>query len=141
MVGNRTAAECDYVEAARRETAVNFVIDAFNGKVDSIMSRVKHDNVGKLSQQIHDAFSLVNYNGKAFRNVRITETFLAARLDELKWAVLAQELLSRQRDEQRAAKEQARDEVRRQGSRTGATGGGQGGRYLPEGHPTGARAV
>ena len=142
MVGNRTAAECDYVEAAKRETAVNFVIDAFNGKVDSIMSRVKHDNVGKLSQQIHDAFSLVNYNGKAFRNARITETFLAARLDELKWAALAQELLSRQRDEQRAAKNRLATSARAARDRERAlTGGGQGGRYLPEGHPTGARAV
>ena len=48
MIRNGTAATCDYVEANRRETAVNFVMDAFNGKVDSILSRTKHDNAGKL---------------------------------------------------------------------------------------------
>ncbi len=76
MITNNTAATCDYVEANRRETAINFVIDAFNGKVDSILSRVKSDNYGTLSQEIQDAFSVVNYNGKAFREARITEEYL-----------------------------------------------------------------
>ena len=72
MIRNGTAAACEYVEANRRETAINFVVDAFNGKVDSILSRAKHDNAGKLEQEIRDAFTLVNYNGKAFRDARIT---------------------------------------------------------------------
>ncbi len=61
MIRNGTAAACEYVEANRRETAVNFVVDAFNGKVDSILSRTKHVNAGRLAQQIRDAFALVNY--------------------------------------------------------------------------------
>ncbi len=112
MIRNGTAAACDYVEANRRETAINFVVDAFNGKVDSILSRVKHDNAGKLDQQIRDAFSLVNYNGKAFRDARIKEEYLAARLDELKWAAVAQQLALQEREEQREAKEEAREEAR-----------------------------
>jgi len=112
MIRNGTAATCEYVEANRRETAINFVVDAFNGKVDSILSRVKHDNAGKLEQQIRDAFTLVNYNGKAFRDARITEAYLAARLDELKWAAVAQQLAVEEREEQRRAKEQIREEAR-----------------------------
>ena len=112
MIRNGSAASCEYVEANRRETAVNFVLDAFNGKVDSILSRVKHDNVGKLEQQIRDAFTLVNYNGKAFRDAHIAEAFLAARLDELKWAAIVQQLALQVREEQRRAKEQMRDEAR-----------------------------
>ena len=112
MIRNGTAAACEYVEANRRETAVNFVVDAFNGKVDSILSRTKHDNAGRLAQQIRDAFALVNYNGKAFREARIQEEYLAARLDELKWAVVAQHLATQDRDEQREAKERIREEAR-----------------------------
>jgi vacuolar-type H+-ATPase subunit H len=37
MVTSGRAAECDYVEKNRRETAIRFVIDAFNGKVDTIL--------------------------------------------------------------------------------------------------------
>ena len=38
LVKDRVAGTCDYVEDNRSNTAVNFVIDAFNGKVDSILS-------------------------------------------------------------------------------------------------------
>lgn len=112
MIRNGTAATCDYVEANRRETAISFVVDAFNGKVDSILSRTKHDNAGKLEQQIRDAFDLVNYNGKPFRDARITDEYFAARLEELKWAEVAQQLALQEREEQRYAKEQAREEAR-----------------------------
>ncbi len=112
MVKNGTAAACDYAEAHRRETAIHFVVDAFNGKVDSILARAKQENAGKLAQQIRDAFALVNLNGKAFRDARITEAFLDARLDELKWAAAVQHLAAQEREEQRDVKEQAREEAR-----------------------------
>ena len=112
MARNGTAGDCGYTETNRRANAINFVVDAFNGKVDSILSRVKHDNVGTLAQRIRDAFSLVNVNGQAFREARITQQYLAARLEELKWAARVQEIAQRERDEQRHAMEQAREEAR-----------------------------
>lgn len=110
MIGNGTAARCDYVEDHRRETAISFVLDAFNGKVDSILSRVKHDNHGQLEQEIRDAFTLVNYNGKAFRDARITDEYLLARLAELRWAATAQQMKLDEREEQRRIREQIREE-------------------------------
>ncbi|CAD5376743.1 conserved hypothetical protein [Pseudomonas sp. OF001] len=110
MVKNGLAATCEYVEPERRETAIRFVVDAFNGKVDSILSRSKADNHGKLEQAIRDAFYLVNHNGAAFRDARITDGYLAARLDELKWAATAQALKDQERDEQRRLREQIREE-------------------------------
>lgn len=112
MVRNGSAATCDYSEANRRETAINFVIDAFDGKVDTILSRLKQENVGKLEQQIRDAFAVVNLNGKAFRDARICEEYLEARLNELKWGVIAKQMASREREEQRAIKERIREEAR-----------------------------
>ena len=55
MINNGTSAKCDYVEANRKEIAINFILDAFNGKVDSILSKVKKDNYGTLEQKIKDA--------------------------------------------------------------------------------------
>lgn len=104
------AAICDYVENHRRNTAIDFVIDAFNGKVDSILSRAKTDNYGKLQQEIVDAFVLVNRNGQAFRNARITEEYRDARLEELRLAVVLQEMKDREREEQRRIREQIREE-------------------------------
>ncbi|MBE3072012.1 MAG: hypothetical protein IMZ67_03475, partial [Acidobacteria bacterium] len=50
----------------------------------------RSEAVGTLGQEIRDAFTLVNFNGKAFRDARIREEYLASRLDELKWAAVAQ---------------------------------------------------
>ena len=110
MGKNRLAATCDYVEAARRELAINFVLEAFDGKVDSIQAKIRKDNYGTLRQQIVDAFHLINFNGKSFREARVTEEYLDARLDELKWAEVVQQLREEQREEQRAIREQIREE-------------------------------
>lgn len=114
MVKGNTAANCDYVETNRRETAIRFVVDAFNGKVDSILSRTKSDNAGTLEQEIKDAFNLVNFNGAAFRNARILDSYLQARLTELRWAATVQEIKLRDKEEQRRIKEQIREEERAQ---------------------------
>lgn len=110
MVVQGQAALCDYAEANRRETAIRFVIDAFNGRVDAILSRVKRDNYGTLEQEIRDAYSLVNLNGEAFRNARVLPSYCAARVAELRWAVVVQELKAKEREEQRRIQEQIREE-------------------------------
>lgn len=112
MVKNDISASCDYVEDNRRITAMNFCTDAFNGKVDSVLSTVKQDNFGTLKQKIVDAYHLVNNLGKSFRNAVITESYLEARIDELKWAVIVIELRNKEREEQRRIKEQIREEER-----------------------------
>lgn len=110
LIKTSKAASCDYVEPNRRNTAIKFVLDAFNGKIDSTLSKIKHNNYGKLSQEIKDAFQLVNYNGSAFRSAKITDIFLQARLNELKWGVAVNEIMLEEKEEQRRIKEQLREE-------------------------------
>ncbi|WP_108944839.1 GIY-YIG nuclease family protein [Shewanella halifaxensis] len=112
MVLAGKAAECDYVEANRRNTAIHFVLDAFNGKVDSIISLSKRGNFGKLKQQTIDSFSIVNLHGAAFRNARITDLYLQARINELKWSVATEELRRAEKAEQAEIKAQIREEDR-----------------------------
>ncbi|WP_375742358.1 DUF4041 domain-containing protein [Corallococcus interemptor] len=114
MIRRGKAASCDYVETNRRTTAIEFVLDAFNGKVDTILAGVRHDNFGTLEQKVNDAFSVVNHNGQAFRNARILPDYLATRLEELKWAVVANELKLKEREEQRLIKERIREEEKAQ---------------------------
>ena len=110
LIKTSKAASCEYVEPNRRNTAIKFVLDAFNGKVDSTLSKIKHNNYGKLSQEIKDAFQLVNYNGSAFRSAKITDIYLQARLNELKWGVAVNEIMLEEKEEQRRIKEQLREE-------------------------------
>ncbi len=110
MIKNNEVAECDYVEAYRKTTAIEFVLDAFNGKIDTIMAKVKHDNYGKLLQSIKDAFRLVNHNGKAFRNARITDRYYNVILEQLKLAVTVHEIKKQDLQEQREIRETIREE-------------------------------
>jgi|TARA_B110000037_G_scaffold167729_1_gene190011 hypothetical protein len=110
MVKLGLAAECDYAQTDRKQTAIRFVLDAFNGKVESTLSKVKRDNFGKLRQEIQDAYQMVNNHGEAFRNARIRIEYLDARLTELKWAVAVTELKEQEREEQRQIKQEMREE-------------------------------
>ena len=112
MIKNRETADCDYVEPYRRSTAIAFVLDAFNGKVDTIMSKVKHDNYGVLLRQIEDAYRMVNIHGRAFRNARINSRYYDVVKEQLVMAVAVQELKRIDQEEQRRIKEQIREEER-----------------------------
>jgi hypothetical protein len=116
LVELKLASSCNYEEADRRDRANRFVVDAFNGRVDAILSRTKHDNYGTLQQEIRDAYSVVNLNGLAFRDARVLPGYLDSRLNELKWAVIAMELRLQEREEQRELQERIREEekVRRE---------------------------
>jgi hypothetical protein len=116
MILTSSTATCEYVERERRETAIRFVTDAFNGRAESIVARSRSENFGVLARELRDAFSLVNLHGKAFRGARILDSFLDARVAELKWACAVQEMKQRERDEQRRAKQILREEelVRRE---------------------------
>lgn len=110
MIKNNQAASCDYSESSRRNTAINFIIDAFNGKADSILAGAKADNFGILKQKLQDAFIIVNQNGTAFRNARINNEYFNLRLEELRLACILNEIRKRDAEEQRRIKEQIREE-------------------------------
>jgi hypothetical protein len=110
LIKDKRAAQCDYVEPERRAAAIEFVIDAFNGKAETTLAKAKVDNFGTLYQQLVDAAALVNMNGRAFRNARISAAYLEARVEELRWAVVVHELREREKEEQRRIKEQIREE-------------------------------
>lgn len=112
MIEAGRAATCEYVESQRKTTATHFVIDAFNGKVDSILTRSKQNNYGTLEQQFRDAFALVNSNGAAFRNARINDEYLNSRLDELRWATAVLALREKEREEQKVIRDRIREEER-----------------------------
>lgn len=112
MIKNNEAATCDYVEQFRKKTAIDFVLDAYNGKVNTVMAKVRHNNYGKLRQQLKDAYCLVNLNGKAFREARILPSYHEVMMHQLKLAVTVHELKVVDREEQKEIKAQMREEAR-----------------------------
>ena len=109
-IKHNLAATCDYAEQNRRSTAISFVTDAFNGKAETILSKAKSDNFGTLKQQLIDAFTLVNFNGTAFRNARINQEFFNMRMEELRLACIIHELHQKDLEEQKQIRDKIREE-------------------------------
>ncbi len=92
MIKNRMAATCDYAEKSKKETIIDLIVDSFNGKIYSILNSSKNDSYETLKQKIKNAFTAINSNGLTFKNAKITNEYLEARLEELKWAVIFNKL-------------------------------------------------
>jgi len=114
MQENGTAATCGYSDGWKQDHALKFVLGTFNGKVDTVLARVKPGNQGKLVQEVKDAYALVNKDGEVYKNAKIQREYLDSRLDELKWGVAVQKLKEKAREEQRAIREAMREEARAQ---------------------------
>jgi hypothetical protein len=112
MIRKGTASSCKITDKEQNEAAKDFIVDAFNGRVEGILAKAKRltENYGVLRQQIKDAFSVVNESGR-YVGTEITMEFLDARLEELKWGMKVQEIIEEDKEEQRRLKEQLRDEA------------------------------
>jgi hypothetical protein len=112
MIREGSSAKSQILDPQQNEAAKDFIVDAFNGRIEGILAKAKKltENYGVLRQQIIDSFNLVNESGRHV-GTEITHPFLDARLQELKWAVKVQELAEEEREEQRILKERLRDEA------------------------------
>lgn len=114
LISSGQAGKSDYSDIDRNRVVTRLLVDAFNGRVDGVLSKVKDENIGKLDKSIRDFFLLTNEEGKPFNNARITQEYLLARLDELKWAGRMHLLKEQEKEEQRRIREQLREEEKAQ---------------------------
>ena len=112
MIRKGTAASSRIGDKEQNEAAKDFIVDAFNGRIEGILAKAKRltENYGVLRQQIKDSFSVVNESG-SYVGTEITKEFLEARMEELKWAMKVQEIIEEEKEEQRILKERLRDEA------------------------------
>jgi hypothetical protein len=111
MIRKGTAASSGLSDPQQNEAAKDFLVDAFNGRVDAVLEKVKNEGFGILKQQVKDIYEVVNESGRYFSNTRITEEYLQSRQEEIKWAVKVFNIREREKEEQRIIKEQERDEA------------------------------
>jgi len=111
MIRKGYAASSGLIDKQQNEAAKDFLVDAFNGRVDAVFEKTKREGFGVLRQQIKDIYAIVNESGKYFSNTKITIGYLDARIEELKWAMKVQEIIEEEKEEQKRLKEIARDEA------------------------------
>ncbi|WP_422614503.1 DUF4041 domain-containing protein [Acinetobacter johnsonii] len=85
---------CAFMDENRRLSMMVLVSQLFNTKADFYLQRVSKDNIGLLIQSLQDDFTLINHYGAAFGHTRIQDSYLALRLEELKFAALLESLKS-----------------------------------------------
>ena len=92
---------------------IRLMARAFNGECDSIIPKVKYNNLTSIENRIHSAYNAINKLGES-QNCQITWDYLDLKIDELCLVHEYQEKLQFEKEEQRRVREQMREEQRAQ---------------------------
>lgn len=92
---------------------INLTLRAFNGECDSLISKVKWNNVKRFEERIKKAFNAINKLGQS-NNTFITDKYLKLKLDELHLVYELAHKKYQEKEEARAIREEQREEERAQ---------------------------
>jgi hypothetical protein len=92
---------------------INLTLRAFNGECDSLISKVRWNNVKRFEERIRKAFIAINKLGNS-NNTFITEKYLNLKIQELQLTYEFAHKKYEEKEEARAIREQQREEERSQ---------------------------
>lgn len=90
---------------------INLTLRAFNGECDTLISKVKWNNVKRFEERIKKAFNAINKLGKS-NDVYINESYLNLKLDELHLTYELAHKKYQEKEEARAIRAEQREEER-----------------------------
>lgn len=98
----------------KRVTAkiIKLMLRAFNGESDSLVAKVRYDNVHAYGDRVRKSFEAINKLGEGF-HCRIDVKYLDLKLAELRLVHEYQEKVQEEKEEQRRIREEMREEERR----------------------------
>ena len=88
---------------------INLTLRAFNGECDSLISKVKWNNVKRFEERILKSFTTINKLGQS-NNTFITDEYLKLKIDELNLNYELEHKKYQEKEEQRAIREEQREE-------------------------------
>lgn len=92
---------------------INLTLRAFNGECDSLISKVRWNNVKRFEQRIEKAFNAINKLGQS-NQVFLTDQYLKLKLDELHLVYELAHKRYQEKEEARAIREEQREEEKAQ---------------------------
>lgn len=92
---------------------INLTLRAFNGECDSLISKVRWNNVKRFEERIKKAFNAINKLGKS-NNTFLTDKYLKLKLDELHLVYELAHKKYQEKEEAREIRAQQREEERAQ---------------------------
>ena len=90
---------------------INLTLRAFNGECDTLISKVKWNNVKRFEERIKKAFNAINKLGKS-NDVYINDSYLNLKLDELHLTYELAHKKYQEKEEARAIRAEQREEER-----------------------------
>ena len=91
---------------------LKLMLRAFNGECDSLIGRVKHDNLASFIDRIDKAYASINKLGAGF-SCSIATEYHGLKIKELMMVREYQQQVQEEREEQRQIREEMREEERR----------------------------
>jgi len=92
---------------------INLTLRAFNGECDSLISKVRWNNIKRFEERIKKAFIAINKLGKS-NNTIITDRYLKLKLDELHLIYELSHKKYQEKEEAKAIRDAQREEERAQ---------------------------
>lgn len=92
---------------------IKLMLKAFNGECDSIIAKVKWNNVKKMKERINKAFQDINKYGEP-HDTNIQRDFLKLKLEELALTYEYEQKKYEEKEEQKRIREQIREEEKLQ---------------------------
>jgi hypothetical protein len=92
---------------------IKLILFAFNGECDSVIAKVKWNNVTKARERILKSFENINKLGET-NTISITEDYLKLKLDELALTYEYEQKKQEEKEEQRRIRELMREEEKAQ---------------------------
>lgn len=92
---------------------ISLLLRAFNGECNSLISKVKWNNVNTFENRINKSFKSINKLGKS-NNTFITEDYLSLKIDELHLNYEIQNKKNEEKEERRAINAAQREEAKAQ---------------------------
>jgi hypothetical protein len=118
--GNACVCETEWVVGNSRKQGeimtrryINLSLRAFNGECDSLISKVRWNNVKRFEERIKKAFDAINKLGQS-NNTFLTDKYLKLKLDELHLAYELEHKKYQEKEEKRAIREEQREEEKAQ---------------------------
>ncbi len=119
-IGNACVCQTEWVVGNSRKQGeimtrryINLTLRAFNGECDSLISKVRWNNVKRFEERITKAFNAINKLGQS-NNTFITDKYLKLKLDELHLIYELAYKKYQEKEEARAIREEQREEERAQ---------------------------
>jgi Domain of unknown function (DUF4041)/Meiotically up-regulated gene 113 len=118
LIKDEFAAVCNtpwHVDGSRKKgeimerKAIKLTLRAFNGECDSLISKVKWNNIEQYEQRIEKTFDAINKLNSS-QNIDIQESYLQLKIDELRLTHEFELKKYEEKEEQRRIREQMREE-------------------------------